>query len=111
LLSFYIFEPLANIVKPLEQWTKEEVKAWFEENEFSEYYEPFEKLSGKHLSLLSENNFISEFGPILGGAIYNSIQKLKAPVNKSHIFVFLFSHISVHSYLSTFYFKSRLAGR
>jgi len=72
-----------NIVKPLEQWTKEEVKAWFEENEFSEYYKPFEKLSGKHLLLLSENNVISKFGPILGGVIYNAIQKLKTPTSPS----------------------------
>jgi hypothetical protein len=93
LLSFYIFEPLANIIKPLEQWNKEEVKAWFQSKKYSKYYEKFIELDGEDLSLLSENNFLRRC-PEFGDVLCNTIQKLKAPVNKTHIFQFLFSPIS-----------------
>jgi len=76
---------LANIKKPLNEWTADEVQQWFQKNDFSEYYPKFKGLSGKLLSELSENNFLRRC-PEVGDALYNIIQKLKAQVNKGIFF-------------------------
>jgi len=71
----------ANIEKPLDEWTADEVQQWFQKNDFSKYYPKFEGLSGKLLSKLSENNFISllKDNDAIAMALYNTIQELKEP--------------------------------
>jgi len=72
----------ANIEKPLNKWTADEVQQWFQKNDFSEYYPRFKGLSGKLLSELQKDDFRFRC-PEVGDALYNIIQKLKAPISPS----------------------------
>eukprot|EP01119_Soliformovum_irregulare_P016271 TRINITY_DN4686_c0_g1_i3.p1 TRINITY_DN4686_c0_g1~~TRINITY_DN4686_c0_g1_i3.p1 ORF type:complete len:677 (-),score=68.56 TRINITY_DN4686_c0_g1_i3:911-2941(-) len=62
--------------KPLEEWTKEEVKLWFSER-YESLVSSFSQLSGRDLAGLQEHQLTSLFG-LAGAALFNAIAQLKA---------------------------------
>lgn len=68
--------PGFSAVKPLVEWSKEEVQDWFRKSEYSQHSEHF-KLSGKALASLTKEDFQKEIGSAAtGSALYSAFQEL-----------------------------------
>ncbi len=76
--SSFFADSFSTAQKSLENWTEEEVQAWLADNNYSEFSQNFVKLRGHGLASLSEAQFQKELGNLLGSALYNEVQALKA---------------------------------
>jgi len=68
----------AQIATPLEQWTHEDVQAWFKEHpKYSVYTKNFEGFDGEELSSLTKDDFLRRC-PEKGDVIFNVLQQRRA---------------------------------
>lgn len=67
----------------LEQWSTEEVQAWFQrQKDLAEFAPKFKRFEGASMANLTEGQLQREFG-LDGSLIYNALQALKMPTKSA----------------------------
>ncbi len=63
--------------RPLKEWTQEEVGRWFESSpDYKAFANAFNQCTGSVVASATETMLAVICGPILGGSLYNTLQKL-----------------------------------
>ena len=76
-------QEIATPLKPVADWTKEDVQKWLKENGLKETeLKEFERINGSSLLEVKEEVLIKLLGLVFGGVIFNRISQLKEGIFK-----------------------------
>jgi hypothetical protein len=78
----------SEVKPPLDNWTTEEVTAWFTTN-YNAYAEIFEGMNGAELAVLEKVDFETYIPGVKGTALYRAIQNLKGSCQQLSKFALL----------------------